>query len=52
MEDYAKFEDYTQHRYIIDELIKAELEAADPNTQWHAHDEVWGEIWERRGKNV
>jgi len=52
MEDYAKFEDYIQHRYIINELEKAELEAADPNTQWHTHDEVWDEIWERRRKNV
>ena len=52
MEDYAKFEDYIQHQYIINELEKAELEAADPNTQWHTHDEVWGEIWERRRKSV
>jgi len=52
MEDYAKFEDYTQHRAIINELEKAELEASDPHTQWYTHDEVWGDIWERRRKNV
>jgi len=51
-EDYAKFEDFTRHRYIINELEKAEQEAADPNTQWHTHDEVWSEIWARRNKNV
>ena len=52
MDDYAKFEDFIQHRYIIDELKKAEQEAADPNTNWYTHDEVWGEIWERRKNNV
>jgi len=46
------FEDYTQHQYITDELEQAEREAADPGTQWQTHDEVWGEIWERRKKNV
>ena len=38
--------------YIINELKKAEQEAADPNTEWYTHDEVWNEIWERRGQNV
>jgi len=52
MDDYAKFEDFMQHRYIIDELEKAEQEAANPNTDWYTHDEVWSEIWERRKKNV
>ena len=27
----------------------AEQEAADSNTNWYTHDEVWSEIWERRG---
>jgi hypothetical protein len=52
MDDFAKYEDYLQHRYIINELKKAEQEAADPNTEWHTHDEVWSEIWERRRQNV
>ena len=52
MDDYAKFEDFIQHRYIIAELEKAEQEAADPSTDWYTHDEVWSEIWERRKKNV
>jgi len=51
-EDYAKFDKYTQHQYIINGLEKAETEAADPHTQWHTHDEVWGEIWERRKKHA
>ena len=48
MEEYAKFEDYIQHRYILGELAKAEEEAADPNTKWFTHDEVWGEIMSRK----
>jgi len=52
LEDYARFEDYVQHRYIINELEKAEQEAAALNTQWYTHDEVWSDIWERRRKNV
>ena len=52
MEDYTKFEDYLQHRYIIEELKKAEQEAANPNTQWYTHDEVWNDIWARRKHNV
>jgi len=48
MDDYAKFEDYQQHQYIINELKNAEYEAADPNTQWYTHDEIWNEIKERR----
>ncbi|MCL2605508.1 MAG: hypothetical protein FWD90_13620 [Defluviitaleaceae bacterium] len=52
MDDYAMFEDYMRHRYIIDELEKTEKEAANPNTEWHTHDEVWNEIWERRKQNV
>jgi len=50
MDDYAKYEDYLQHQYIINELKKAEQEAADPNTEWYTHDEVWNEIGERRRK--
>ena len=45
-------EDYLQHQYITNELKKAELEAADTNTEWYTHDEVWNEIWERRRQNV
>jgi hypothetical protein len=41
-----------RNHYIIAELEKAEQEAADPNTNWYTHDEVWSEIWERRKKNV
>jgi len=52
MDDYAKYEDYLQHQYIINELKKAEQEAADPNTKWYTPDEVWNEIWERRRQNV
>ena len=48
MDDYAKYEDYLHHQYIINELKKAEQEAADPNTKWYTHDEVWNEIWARR----
>ena len=48
MEKYAEFEDYMQHRYILAELAKAEEQAADPNTKWLTHDEVWNEILSQR----
>ena len=50
MEKYAEFEDYLQHRYILGELAKAEEQAADPNTKWFTHDEVWSAIMDRRNK--
>ena len=50
MEEYTKFEDYIQHRYILEELAKAEEEAADKETKWFSHDEVWSEIMSRRNK--
>ena len=48
MEKYTEFENYTHHRYILNELAKAEERAADPNTKWYTHDEVWGRIMDRR----
>ena len=48
MEEYSKYEDYIQSRYILEELVKAEQEADDPQTQWFTHDEVWSEIMGRR----
>ena len=50
MEKYAEFEDYMHHRHILAELAQAEEQAADPNTKWFTHDEVWDEITSRRGK--
>jgi len=47
MEEYAKFEDYVHHRYILEELARAEEEAANPGAEWFTHDEVWNEIWSR-----
>ena len=44
MEKYAEFENYMHHRYIMKELAEAEKKAADPNTKWYTHEEVWSKI--------
>ena len=41
IEDYADYEEYSHRRYVLKELEQAQKEAADPNTKWYGHDEVW-----------
>jgi len=36
------------HEYILAELEKAELEAADPNTKWLTHEEIMANAAKRR----
>ena len=51
LSDDEECEDYMQqHKYILTELAEAEREAADPNTKWFSHDEIWSEIADRRSK--
>ena len=41
IEDYAQYEEFLHQRYVAQELEKARRQAADPNTQWAAHETVW-----------
>ena len=36
------------HEYILAELEKAELEAANPNTKWLTHEEIMANVAKRR----
>jgi hypothetical protein len=45
----AYFNDFHNEDYILTELEKASKEAADPNTKWLSHDEVFGPPRERLG---
>ena len=40
---------YLADQIILKELAVAEKEAANPNTKWLSHDEVFGKIRERYG---
>ena len=45
----------TQHladKIILEKLIEAEKEAADPNTTWLSHDETFGKIREKYGYEI
>lgn len=44
MEDYAQYEEFLHFRYVQEELRKAKQQAADPDTQWSSHEEVWAKI--------
>jgi len=44
MKDYAEYEEFVHMRYVLEELKKAEEEAADPNTKWLTHDEVFNAL--------
>jgi hypothetical protein len=37
---------------ILEKLAEAEREAADPNTKWLSHDEIFDEIRERYGYEI
>ena len=43
---------YLSDRAIIAQLVEAEKEANDPNTQWLSHDEVFGKLREKHGYEV
>jgi len=43
---------YLADQVILKELAVAEKEAADPNTKWLSHDEVFSKIRERYGYEV
>ena len=43
-EDFRKYEEFLHYRYIDEKLAEAEAEAADPNTKWLTHEEVWGKL--------
>ena len=47
IEDYAQYEEFLHHRYIAEELAKAKRQAADLNTQWIEHDDVWERLREK-----
>lgn len=49
IEDYALYEDFLHRRYVAEELAKAEAQAADPNTEWKSHDEVWAMLKDKYG---
>ena len=40
---------YLTDQMILEKLAEAEKEAADPNTKWLSHNEVFGKIRERYG---
>jgi prevent-host-death family protein len=49
MDEFNAFQEFLHQQYIRRELEKARIEAADPNTKWYTHDEVWGGIKEKYG---
>ena len=49
IEDYAKYEESLNQRYVAVEVAKAKRQAADPNTQWQDHDSVWGTLSKEYG---
>ncbi|MCL2579550.1 MAG: type II toxin-antitoxin system RelB/DinJ family antitoxin [Oscillospiraceae bacterium] len=44
--------DYLSDQIILKKLAEAEKEAADPNTQWLSHDEVFGKLLDERLSNA
>lgn len=44
IEDYAQYEDFLHQRYVTEELAKARAQAADSNTEWLTHEQVWSEL--------
>lgn len=44
IEEYGMYEEYLHHRFVDQELEKAQKQAQDPATKWQGHDELWGSI--------
>ena len=49
IEDYRAYEDFMHARYVSQKLMEAEEQAADLNTKWLSHDEVFSEINKKYG---
>ena len=45
-DEFRRYEEYLHYRYIEEKLAEAEKEAADPNTRWLSHEEVWSDLRE------
>jgi len=43
---------YLTDQEILEKLAEAEKEAADPNTKWLSHDEVFGKLREKYGYEI
>ena len=46
-ESFKKYEEFLHYRYIDEKLAEAEAQAADPNTKWLTHSEVFGKLREK-----
>lgn len=49
IEDYAKYEEFLHQRYVAEELAKARQQAANPDTEWVNHENVWEGLREQYG---
>ncbi|MCL2838742.1 MAG: type II toxin-antitoxin system Phd/YefM family antitoxin [Oscillospiraceae bacterium] len=49
MDSFKKYEEFLHYRYIDEKLAEAETQANNPNTKWHSHEEVWGELRSKYG---
>ena len=49
IEDYAKYEEFLHQRYVAEELAKARRQAANPDTEWVSHENVWEGLREQYG---
>ena len=49
IEDYAKYEEFMHQRYVAEELAKARRQAANPDTEWVSHENVWERLREQHG---
>ena len=49
IDDFHAYEEFMHTRYVAKMLAEAEAQAADPNTHWLSHDEVFAEINEKYG---
>ena len=49
IEDCAKYEEFLHQRYVAEELAKARQQAANPDTEWVSHENVWERLREQYG---
>lgn len=49
IEDYAQYEQFLHHRYVMKALAEADEQAANPNTVLLSHDEVRTKLKEKYG---
>ena len=45
-ESFKKYEEFLHYRYIDEKLAEAEERAADSNTKWYSHEEVFKKLRE------